>query len=135
MKPLSILWISILLLVSAPAECQTSNVITGRGVYFFGPSQLESDSLNEDDATALDDFTNYVGQVVPYLRANNLQTEYLSSRTIVVKYATSKSFLVSRDSVDFGTILTDGIKEPRLLKFVLTDDELRSEVRQYFNLK
>jgi len=135
MKTSSILWISILLFVSAGAECQTSRAISGRGVYFFGPSPTESDSLNEDDATAIDDFTYYVGLVVPFLRANNLESEYLSDKNIVVDYTSGKSLLVSRDSVDFGTILTDGIKEPRLLKFVLTDEELKTEVREYFNLK
>jgi hypothetical protein len=41
--------------------------------------------------------------------------------------------IVNRDSVDFGTILYDGKKKPLVLKYVMTDDELKEKIADYFN--
>ena len=44
-------------------------------------------------------------------------------------------FTVYRDSADFGTILADGVNTPEILGSVLTDDELKKEIKAYFKVK
>jgi len=108
---------------------------TSRTVHFFGPSTTEMDTLNEDDASALDDFNYYTSRVVPFIRQNNLKIKYLSGRIIEIPYDSKKLFIVYRDSVEFGTILADGVNTPEILEYVLTDDELKEEIKAYFKVK
>jgi hypothetical protein len=116
-------------------QSQPARVISGKGVFFFGPSVAEADSIESNESEALSDFANYTSKVVPYLRARDIKCEYITARQIAVQYATVKQFVVSRDSVEFGTILTDGSKKPVLLKYVLTDSELLEKCKEYFDLK
>ena len=104
-------------------------------VYFFGPSNAELDTLNENYLDAIDDFNYYTNGVVPFIEQNNIQIEYLSDRNIVIKYGIDSSITVNRDSINFGTILYDGENKPKILKYVLTDDELKEEIKAYFKLK
>ncbi len=113
---------------------QSKNIVQGKGVYFFGPSQAEMDSADEKNAEALDDFTYYTNRAGPYLNEHHLKADYISNRIIEIKFSNTM-MRVYRDSVDFGTILTDGINRPKVLEYVLTDDELKQEIRTYFKLK
>jgi hypothetical protein len=117
------------------AQGQDRRILADKAVYFFGPSVTEMDSLSEDDSEAIADFNYYTNRVVPYLRLNNLKTEYLSDRIIEIQYDSIKTITVYRDSVDFGTILTDSTNRPKVLKYVFTDDELKKEIKKYFKLK
>lgn len=114
---------------------QSTRSVSVKGVFFFGPSLGEADSIESGDAKALSDFAYYTNKVAPYFRARDITCEYTSARKIIVHYATVKQFIVSRDSVEFGTILTDGINKPVLLKYVLTDVELQEKCKEYFNFK
>jgi hypothetical protein len=100
------------------------------GVYFFGPSQSELDSAKEDYMEAYSDFSYYTGRVVPVVREMGFEPEYFSQKIIVIEYTTQ--VIVNRDSVDFGTILYDGKKKPLVLKYVLTDEELKENIFYYF---
>jgi len=91
--------------------------------------------MDENNLDAIDDFNYYTNRVVPFLKQNNIKTEYLSDRNIVIKYDIDSRTTVNRDSIDFGTILTDGKSKPKILKYVLTDDELSEDVKLYFKLK
>lgn len=106
-----------------------------KAVYFFGPSETEMDTINEDEADAIDDFYYYTGLVVPYINLNQIKAEYISARNIEIPYDSLMYITVHRDSVDFGTILTDGINPPKILEYVLTNDELKGEIRTFFNLR
>jgi len=101
-----------------------------KGVYFFGPSQSELDSAKDDYLEAYSDFSYYTGRVVPLVRKMGIEPEYLSQKIIVIEYI--PQVIVNRDSVDFGTILYDGQKKPLVLKYVLTDEELRENIADYF---
>ena len=136
MKILTILWCPVLLFsLFATAYCQNPKVLSGKGVYFFGPSGAEADSMNQGNIEAIDDFGYYTTQIGPFLKAKHLQSGYVSDRNIEVHYGLQKHLSVTRDSVDFGTILTDGTKMPLVLQYVLTDEELKEEISKYFKLK
>ena len=131
------LFLSLLLLlaVTLPSQCQYRRILTGKEVYFFGPSIEEVDTFKDYTAEAINDFSDYTGRIVPFLRRHDIKTSYLSERKIEFQIDSIRAFIVYRDSVDFGTILTDGKKEPKILKFVLTDVELKEEIQKYYNIK
>jgi hypothetical protein len=120
------------LVVAQEAE---SRPVVGKGVIFFGPSVAESDTINANDSEAIGDFSTYTGKVASFLQAHKIIYKYLSDRVIEIQYATVKHLTVCRDTLMFGTILTDGKHTPTLLPYVHTDDELREEIKTYFNLK
>ena len=104
--------------------------ILNKGVYFFGPSQTELNSAKDDYMEAYADFSYYTGRVVPFIRNMGIEPEYFSQKFIVIDYI--PEVIVNRDSVDFGIILYDGKKKPLVLKFVLTDEELKESITGYF---
>ena len=134
---LSYMLLSLLLLLSVtkPLQSQYRRVPTEKEVFFFGPSIEEADSLEDYTAEAINDFSAYTNKIVPFLRMNGIKTSYLSDRKIEFQVDSINTFIVYRDSVDFGTILTDGKKQPKLLKYVLTDIELKKEIENYYKLK
>ena len=104
--------------------------IIKKGVYFFGPSQSELDSSNGDYLEAYADFSYYTGRVVPFIRELGIEPEYFSQKIIIIGY--KREVIVNRDSVDFGVVLYDGKKKPLVLKYVLTDAELKENISDYF---
>ena len=76
------------------------------------------------------DFSYYTGRVVPFIRNMGIEPEYFSQKFIVIDYI--PEVIVTRDSVDFGVILYDGKKKPLILKYVLTDEELKENITGYF---
>lgn len=104
--------------------------IIKKGVYFFGPSQSELDSAKDDYLEAYADFSYYTGRVVPFIRELDIEPEYFSQKIIVIGY--NREVIVNRDSVDFGVVLYDGKKKPHVLKYVLTDVELKENISDYF---
>ena len=117
------------------SQHQSTQVISGKGVFIFGPSIAEADTVNSDESEALNDFAQYSSAIASFVRDKGIKCEYIAAQIIKVQYATVKVFIVNRDSVEFGTILTDGNKEPVLLKYVLTDAELKEKCQEYFNIK
>jgi hypothetical protein len=132
-KPLTIFSCLLVLLFSS-VKAQT-RVISGKGVFIFGPSISEVDNLNLNEAEAINDFANYSNKIASFARAESINCEYISARQIKVQYSTVKVFIVDRDSVEYGTILTDGTKTPLLLKYVWTDIDLIEKCKEYFNIK
>ncbi|HTR80764.1 MAG TPA: hypothetical protein VMM58_03970 [Bacteroidota bacterium] len=133
----SIFLIGIFFLIPFKTSAQflSTRIITGEGVYIFGPSVAEADSLSLDEGEALSDFSYYSTRIAAFVRAKGLPCEYVSDRTIRVRFGSNQSFTVSRDSVEFGTILTNGKDKPWLLKYVVTDDQLKEECKEFFGLK
>jgi hypothetical protein len=134
---LSIIIYFLLLVLSAtmPLQSQYRRILSEKQVYFFGPSIEEVDSLKDYTAGAINDFSTYTNKIVPFLKLNGIKTNYLSDRKIEFQVDSINTLVVYRDSVDFGTILTDGKKQPKVLKFVLTDIELKEEIEIYYKLK
>ena len=131
----TILFLCLVSTSGAAAQYLSTRIITGEGVYIFGPSLAEADNVSVDQVEALNDFTYYSGRIASFVRARGLTCEYVSARTIKIRFASKRFFTVYRDSVEFGTILADGRNKPRLYKYVVTDDELAKECKEYFNLK
>jgi hypothetical protein len=129
------LGIFLSLLSSASSQHQSTQVISGKGVFIFGPSLTEADSLNSDESEALNDFAHYSSKIASFVRAESIKCEYISARRIIVQYASVKVFNVNRDSIQYGTILTDGDQKPVLLKYVMTDTEMEENCKEYFHIK
>jgi hypothetical protein len=133
--PIALLSLLTLVFSNTSAQFLSTRVVTTKGVYIFGPSLTEADTLAVDQGEALNDFSYYSNKIASFVRARGLPCEYISERTIKIRFASKGLFTVYRDSVEFGTILTDGKNKPLLLKYVLTDIELEEKCKEYFNLK
>jgi hypothetical protein len=118
-----------------PSQSQEKKSAAVWEICFFGPSLDEVDSLKEETAEAINDFSYYANKIVPFLRMNGIRTRYVSDRRIELQYDSLKTIVVCRDSVDFGTILMDGKNPPKVLKYVLTDIELKEEIETYYKFK
>jgi len=123
------------LVLYSSLQAQSKRIVSGRGIYLFGPSIAEADSVPTDESEALSDFAAYSNQIAIFARSNGLPCEYLSARKIVVQFGSMRVFTLCRDSVEFGTIFTDGKKEPLLIPYVAIDVELKKRAREYFRLK
>ena len=117
------------------SQHQSAQVISGKGVFIFGPSLTEADSLNSEEAEALNIFAHYSSNIASFVRAESIKCEYVSARKIEVQYASVKVFIVNRDSIQYGTILTDGNQKPVLLKYVTTETEMEENCKEYFHIK
>ena len=135
MKIISFLCLILVVFTYASAQIQGTQVVSDKGVFFFGPSIAEADSVGSEESEALSDFAYYNNKFASFVRTKGIKCEYISSRKIIVQYATVKQFIVSRDSIEFGTILSDGKKTPLLFKFVLTDEDLDHKCKKFFNYK
>ena len=125
----------LFLLSSVSSQQQSTQVISGKGVFIFGPSLTEADSLNSEEAEALNIFAHYSSNIASFVRAESIKCEYVSARKIEVQYASVKVFIVNRDSIQYGTILTDGNQKPVLLKYVTTETEMEENCKEYFHIK
>jgi hypothetical protein len=123
------------LLSSASSQQESTQVVSGKGVFIFGPSLTEADSLNSEEAEALNIFAHYSSNIASFVRAESIKCEYVSARKIEVQYASVKVFIVNRDSIQYGTILTDGNQKPVLLKYVTTETEMEENCKEYFHIK
>ena len=120
---------------STSPQYLSTQIITSAGVYIFGPSLTEADTLATDQGEALNDFSYYSNRIAAFVRAKGLPCEYISARTIKIRFAGKRFVTVYRDSVEFGTILADGRNKPLVLKYVTTDAELKEKCNEYFNFK
>ena len=123
------------LLSSVSSQQQSTQVVSGKGVFIFGPSLTEGDSLNSEEAEALNIFAHYSSNIASFVRSESIKCEYVSARQIEVQYASVKVFIVNRDSIQYGTILTDGNQKPVLLKYVTTETEMEENCKEYFHIK
>ena len=125
----------LFLFSSVLSQQHSTQVVSGKGVFIFGPSLTEADSLNSEEAEALNIFAHYSSNIASFVRAESIKCEYVSARKIEVQYASVKVFIVNRDSIQYGTILTDGNQKPVLLKYVTTETEMEENCKEYFHIK
>ena len=125
----------LFLLSSVSSQQQSTQVVSGKGVFIFGPSLTEADSLNSEEAEALNIFAHNSSNIASFVRAESIKCEYVSARQIEVQYASVKVFIINRDSIQYGTILTDGDQKPVLLKYVTTETEVQENCKEYFHIK
>ncbi len=108
-----------------------SAIVNVKGIYFFGPSPSELDSIDGNYNEAYADFSYYTNKVISFIKSIGIVPEYLSARKIRIEFKT-KSIIIDRDALEFGTILFNGNNAPLILKYVLTDIELEEQINQYF---
>jgi hypothetical protein len=125
----------LLFLSTGSAQERPKRIVSGKGVYLFGPSLAEADSVPADESEALSDFANYSSQIAVFARANGIYCGYISARKIEIHYGSMKILTVYRDTVEFGTIFTDGRKHPIMVPYVATDDILKEKAKEFFELK
>jgi len=106
-------------------------LVNVRGVYFFGPSPTELDSIDENYNEAYADFSYYTNKVVPFIKSIGIAPKYLSAREIRIEQET-EPIIIDRDTLEFGTILLNDNNPPLILKYVFTDSELKEKINQYF---
>lgn len=106
-------------------------LVNVKGVYFFGPSQTELDSIDDNYNEAYADFSYYTYKVVPFIKSIGIAPVYLSARKIRIEQET-ESIIIDRDTLKFGTILFNDNNPPLILKYVFTDSELKEKINQYF---
>ena len=106
-------------------------LVNVKGVYFFGPSQTELDSVDDNYNEAYADFSYYTNKLSPYIKSIGITPEYLTARKIRIEQET-EPIIIDRDTLKFGTILFKDNKHSLILKYVFTDSELKEKIDQYF---
>lgn len=113
----------------------------GPRVIFYSPTMTERDSIirveGTDIAQLLDDFDYYAGRASSFLRQNRIRAEFTSDPLIPVRTRDARIRLVERVKLEdiVGTVMSDGIQEPRVLPGVLAEDEFVAEVRRFYPLQ
>lgn len=83
--------------------------------------------------SVVDDFDFYGGQFQQNPGIPGLEVRFTDEKEVVVKYS-GKELKVVRDKESdvCGAIFNDGIREPKVVKGVMTDDEYREVARAFF---
>lgn len=95
-----------------------------------------ADTMHEDDrAQAFDDLRYYTSQVTAVLQANDVSLLATRSDTLYVELPnhTRRTILLSGLDYPFGYVLVDPGGPERILTGVYADDDLRDELRAYFD--
>lgn len=114
--------------------------VSGRVVVFYAISQMQLDSLSQDDREAytelLSDFYEYSGRFGRYLDKQGIKHILTGSRYIEAK-AGKKTYCYDKTKLeeDVGVILTDGKKQPKVVPGLFTDLEITPVVDEYYSLK
>jgi hypothetical protein len=121
----------------APAPLQVSGV----HVVFFGPARAERDSIARMEGLEIDDiiddFNLSAGKTAVFLNHAGIPSEFTESRFIIVKVGQATFRTFDRWSIQdpVGMILTDGVREPRVVPGRGTDRDLLIEIREYYHLE
>jgi len=119
---------------SSLSQSEAKRIISDKGVFLFGPSEMETDSVPSDESEALSDFATYSTDIARFARSHDIFCAYVTARLIEIRYGSMRRMIISRDTTSFGTILTDGIQQPRIFPYVTTGVELREKAKEFFKL-
>ena len=117
-----------------------TSVVSGRQVVFYSMSQAEIDTASGDQGEineAMSDFQTYVASVSKWLRSVRLQSTFIDAPVIKLRLSHSRSwvFVRSRQDVQLGMILTDGVNVPICLPGVDTDSSWIQRIKTFYKLK
>gem|GEM_PF-1455777 len=106
-------------------------------VVFFAPSSSELGALSENDPSGLNevisDFDFYVNEFTQNPGRTDLAIRYEDENMIFFKLPDGGiTFQRSLQPQQCGVILCDGKREPKILHGVLSDDEIRQAISEYF---
>jgi hypothetical protein len=105
-------------------------------IIFWGPSKGESDStMNNEDAEVYSDYYYYIEKVTPRLKQLGIETKDTTSPVIKINYDNNKVKSFTREKNSIGYIFNDGEQKPILIRYVMTDDDIISKAKDFFNIK
>ena len=80
---------------------------------------------------------HYRDASIPYLESHNIKSIITSDMKIKIHFAGENSRTYAREKFKHvvGYLLTDGIKEPKVVLGVGTDMDLANDFKEYFKLK
>ena len=143
----SILYSILILLITAmpviaeeEANPEDTEVVSGKAVVFFGPSQVEYLAMNDEEKHAIDeelyDFYHNRGEVSPFLASNDIQEISTARLKIQVRLEGSQRITYYRKDFDrvVGLILTDGRQEPLILLGAIAVPDLKAQFEDYFDI-
>jgi len=134
----------ILIITASAINCQNvdqSNSLskqhsTSRLILFWGPSIFELDStMNDEESEVYSDYYYYITQAVPFLRRLGIELKDTTTQILKIEYDADKTETFHREQNSIGYIFTDGVQKPMIIRAVMTDEELVTEAKNYFNLK
>ncbi len=133
---------SLLLLpfVGRAQQEASSLVVQGPMVVFFEPTKAEGDSITQseglDNAAMLDDYELASGKTAVYLSRKKIPYQYTTSQTIYVKLSNGKVRRFDRKAIPdlVGMILSDGVKEPRLVSGSAAEQALIFQINDFFRI-
>ncbi len=109
---------------------------TNRVIVFWGPSTVETDStMNEEELEVYSDYYHHLMQATPVLKNLGIVLKDTTSRILKIGYDDNKTEIFYREQNSISYIFTDGVRKPKVIREVMTDAELVSEAKKYFNLK
>ena len=135
---------AILLVLSATSihaqEPADTIMVASRAFIFYGPSQVERDSMERRGDSnleeVLDDYLLYASRIHSFLDSNSIKVYETTARQFIIIGKKQKPVLYDRKLIgaDVGYILVQKGKKPKLLAGVHTDDELRQIASEYYGL-
>lgn len=138
--------ILILLITALPAfseqaaYAEDTQVVSGKAVVFFGPSQVEYLAMSDEQKHSIDaelyDFYHNRDEVSPFLASNDIQEISTAQLKIQVQLEGNQSITYNRKDFDrvVGLILTDGRQEPLILLGATAAPDLIDQFEEYFDL-
>ena len=112
--------------------------VSGNAVVFFGPTQPEYDSLNENRQAEMNevisDFYHYHSEVTPFLERNGIK-DFITAKALITIQLTGteiRSFRRQNFKHAMGMIMSDGKREPKVYLGVATDFDLIEMFKDFF---
>ncbi len=137
----------IIILAASAGRCAAQDqddkspvVMVNASVVFFGPTKSEGDSISRsegmDIADMLDEFDYASGKAAVYLSSKKIPYRFTTSQSIFVKLTNGKVRRFDRKAIPdlVGMILTDGIREPRLVSGSAEDKALIHQINDFFRI-
>jgi hypothetical protein len=106
-----------------------------REIIFWGPSPAEADSMNDDDKEAYSDYYYYMSKSSSILKELGIEVKDTTSFQIEINYDNDKSEIYKRKPGSIGYILNDGKQKPEVIRYVMTDIDIISKAKEFFQIK
>ena len=138
-RAFTILIVFMLALITAEVNGEDdSNLIAGKAVVFFGPTQAEYDVLSEDTDSEiyeiLFDFYYFVENLIPSLEEAGLQYFVIDHAEIQIELRDGSRVNLDKSELgsEVGMILTDGERDPEVVIRLGTDIDMWFTIEEFF---
>lgn len=114
--------------------------VKGKAVVFFSPTQEEYNVISDKDKSewgeVLSDFYHYRDKTIPFIESNNIKPIITADMKINIHLAATNHIYTRKKFEHIvGYILTDGIRDPKVVLGVGTDSDIIENVKEYFKLR